>query len=87
MEAEQRYEILQRARLKTLFKRLVLFLLVGTLTYYTVALVYYTKTLYKVRRNYAVILEDLSGERRVIADVGWHWRLYFFLVSVNLSSG
>ncbi|PLX85849.1 MAG: SPFH domain-containing protein [Desulfuromonas sp.] len=78
MEAEQRYEILQRARLKTLFKRLLLVLLVGVLSYYTIAVVYYTKTIYKVRRNYAVILEDLSGERRVIDDIGWHARLPFF---------
>jgi regulator of protease activity HflC (stomatin/prohibitin superfamily) len=78
LEPEQRFRILQRARLKTFFKRGFLLLLCGTLLYYAVAVVYATKTIYKVRRNYAVILEDLSGERRVIKDVGWHGRLPFF---------
>jgi regulator of protease activity HflC (stomatin/prohibitin superfamily) len=74
----ERFRLLQRARLKTFFKRGFLLLLCGTLLYYAVALVYATKTIYKVRRNYAVILEDLSGERRVVKDVGWHGRLPFF---------
>jgi regulator of protease activity HflC (stomatin/prohibitin superfamily) len=78
VEPEQRFRLLQRARLKTLLKRGFLLLLGGILLYYAVALVYATKTIYKVRRNYAVILEDLSGERRVVAEVGWHARLPFF---------
>lgn len=78
MEAEQRFRLLQRARLKTLFRRGFLLFLAGTLLYYAVALVYATKTIYKVRRNYAVILEDLSGDRRVVQEVGWHTRLPFF---------
>lgn len=78
MESEQRFRLLQRARLKTFLKRGFLFLLFGTLVYYGVALVYATKTIYKVRRNYAVILEDLSGERRVVKEIGWHIRPPFF---------
>ncbi|ALC15535.1 serine protease [Desulfuromonas soudanensis] len=78
MEPEQRFRLLQRARLKKLFKRTLLLLLAGLLLYYCVALVYATKTIYKVRRNYAVILEDLSGDRRVVQEVGWHSRLPFF---------
>lgn len=78
MEPEQRFRLLQRSRIKTFLKRGFLFLLCGTLLYYAVAVVYATKTIYKVRRNYAVILEDLSGQRRVIKDVGWHMRLPFF---------
>ncbi len=78
MEPDQRFALLQRARLKTLFKRGFLLLLAGIVLYYAVALVYATKSIYKVRRNYAVILEDLSGERRVVAGVGWHARLPFF---------
>jgi regulator of protease activity HflC (stomatin/prohibitin superfamily) len=78
MESEQRFQLLQRARLKTLFKRGLLVIFAGAILYSLVAVVYYTKTLYKVRRNYAVILEDLSGERRVISEVGWHARLPFF---------
>jgi len=78
VENDQRYRLLQRARIRTLFKRTLLFFLLGVIVYNLVALVYATKTFYKVRRNYAVILEDLSGERRVITDVGWHLRLPFF---------
>lgn len=78
MEAEQRYRLLQRARINTFLKRSLLLLLAGLTLYYATALVYATKTIYKVRRNYAVILEDLGGERRVIQDVGWHSRLPFF---------
>lgn len=78
MEPEQRFRLLQRARIRNLFKRGGLLLLVGVMMYYGVALVYATKTIYKVRRNYAVILEDLSGERRVVSEVGWHTRLPFF---------
>ncbi len=59
-------------------RRGFLFLLCSVFLYYGVALVYATKTIYKVRRNYAVILEDLSGERRVVKKVGWHGRLPFF---------
>jgi regulator of protease activity HflC (stomatin/prohibitin superfamily) len=78
VEPDQRFRLLQRARLKTFFKRGLLLLLAGTGLYYTVAVFYATKTIYKVRRNYAVILEDLGGERRVVEQVGWHGRLPFF---------
>lgn len=78
MEPEQRFHLLQRARLRKYVKRILLLLLIGVVLYNLVALVYVTKTFYKVRRNYAVILEDLSGQRRVITEVGWHVRLPFF---------
>lgn len=78
MEPEQRFRLLQRARIKTFLRRAFLVFLAGTCVYYAVALVYATKTIYKVRRNYAVVLEDLRGERRVVADVGWHMRPPFF---------
>lgn len=78
MEADQRFRLLHRARMKALLKRGALTLLVGVMVYYGVALVYATKTIYKVRKNYAVVLEDLSGERRVVHSVGWHTRLPFF---------
>lgn len=78
MEPEQRFRLLQRARIKTLLRRTFLLFLAGTCVYYSVALIYATKTIYKVRRNYAVVLEDLRGERRVVADVGWHLRPPFF---------
>lgn len=78
MEPEQRYALLQRARIKTFLRRGVLVLVIGAFVYSLIALVYSTKTIYKVRRNYAVILEDLSGQRRVVSEVGWHARLPVF---------
>ena len=78
MESEQRFRLLQRARIKSFFKRAFMLLLAGALVYNAVALIYVSKTIYKVRRNYAVILEDLWGERRVVKKVGWHARLPFF---------
>ncbi len=78
VEPEQRFRLLQRARIKTFLRRVFSTLLVGGAIYYGVVLVYATKTIYKVRRNYAVIVETLSGERRVVEDVGWHGRLPFF---------
>jgi len=78
MEPEQRFRLLQRARIKAFLKRGMLMLLLGVMVYYGVALVYATKTIFKVRRNYAVVLEDLSGERRVVQEIGWHLRLPFF---------
>lgn len=78
MEPEVRYRLLQRARINALLKRGFLLLLTGVAVYYGIALIYATKTIYKVRQNYAVILEDLGGERRVVKDVGWHIRPPFF---------
>ncbi|MCF6179111.1 MAG: SPFH domain-containing protein, partial [Geopsychrobacter sp.] len=34
--------------------------------------------IYKVRRNYAIIVETLSGERIPVTEVGWHVRLPIF---------
>ncbi len=78
MESEQRYRLLQRARINTFFRRGFLVLLSGILLFYGTALIYATKIIYKVRQNYAVVLEDLSGNRRVVKDIGWHIRLPFF---------
>jgi hypothetical protein len=70
--------LLHRARLKDLLKKTVLVLTAIVLVYGCVAMVYATKTIYKIRKNYAVILETLSGERIAITDVGWHMRLPIF---------
>ncbi|OGR32836.1 MAG: serine protease [Desulfuromonadales bacterium GWD2_61_12] len=78
MEQEQHFRLLQRARLKALLRSTLWLAGIGITLYYGVAMVYATHTIFKVRRNYAVILEDLSGERRVVEAVGWHARLPFF---------
>jgi regulator of protease activity HflC (stomatin/prohibitin superfamily) len=74
----QKTSLLHRARLKNLLKNLILVLLSVVLLYGGVAMIYATKTIYKIRKNYAVILETLSGERIAITDVGWHVRLPIF---------
>ncbi len=59
--------------------RLILFIaLVGSALYGIVAAVYATKTIFKVKMNYAVVLEKLGGKRQAVTDVGWHARLPFF---------
>lgn len=78
MTQEVHSSLLHRARLKSLFKRIFVMLLIFVLCYGSIALVYATKTIYKVRYNYAIILETLSGERLAITEVGWHLRLPIF---------
>ncbi|MBI2353671.1 MAG: SPFH domain-containing protein [Deltaproteobacteria bacterium] len=70
--------LLHRARLKNLLKKAFLLLLAIVLAYGGVAMIYATKTIYKIRKNYAVILETLSGERTAVTEVGWHLRLPIF---------
>ena len=70
--------MLHRARLKNLLKKIILALLAVVLLYGGVALIYATRTIYKIRKNYAVILETLSGERIAVTEVGWHLRLPIF---------
>lgn len=78
MTQEVHSSLLHRARLKSLFKRIFVVLLIFVLCYGSIALVYATKTIYKVRYNYAFILETLYGERLAITEVGWHLRLPIF---------
>jgi regulator of protease activity HflC (stomatin/prohibitin superfamily) len=78
MKQELHANLLNRARLKNLLKKGFLLLLAIVLLYGSVAMVYATKTIYKIRKNYAVILETLSGERIAITEVGWHLRLPIF---------
>ncbi len=48
------------------------------LFYSMAAGVYSTQVIYKVKLNYAVILEQFGGKRQAITEVGWHYRLPFF---------
>lgn len=75
---QETHSLLQRARLKTLLKRALLGFLVLFLLYSCVALFYASRTIYKVRRNYAIIVETLSGQRTAVTEVGWHVRLPIF---------
>ena len=68
----------KRGPVKKLFKRLLVGSMMLGACYITTAMVYGTKTIYKVKTNYAVALEKFGGERKVIKDVGWHLRAPFF---------
>lgn len=78
MSQEIQSNLLHRARLKALFKRIFVLLFIFVLLYSGIAMIYASKTFYKVRQNYAFILETLSGEREAITRVGWHVRLPIF---------
>jgi len=68
----------KRGAVKKTGKKLLTALIAGGFLYLTVAGVYATKTIYKVKTNYAVVLENLGGKREIINDVGWHGRAPFF---------
>ena len=72
----QRY--LRRAVVKTFMRRLLAFIAIAGLLYGFVAMVYATKTIFKVKINYAVVLERLGGKREAVTEVGWHFRLPYF---------
>lgn len=69
---------LSRSTVKYFFRRLILLIVVVGLIYGFMAVVYKTKTIFKVKINYAVVLERLGGMREAVTDVGWHIRLPFF---------
>ncbi len=78
MPTEPSQKFLRRAFVKTLIRRLLGAAVLVGLVYGAVALVYASRTLYKVKLNYAVVLERLGGKREAVTEVGWHWRLPFF---------
>ncbi|MCG8566678.1 MAG: SPFH domain-containing protein, partial [Desulfobacterales bacterium] len=69
---------LQRARVMNYMRRTAIVLVGVALCYSLVALVYSTQVIYKVKLNYAVILEQFGGKRQAVTEVGWHFRLPFF---------
>ncbi len=70
--------IIERGMLKKIFSSLFLLTIYISAIYSIVALVYATKTIYKVKKNYAVVIERLGGNREAVTDIGWHARLPFF---------
>ena len=70
--------VFQRAFVIRIGRILVLGTLVLTMIYAIVAAIYATKTIYKVKMNYAVVLERLGGKRQAVTEVGWHVRLPLF---------
>ncbi|MCF8088409.1 MAG: SPFH domain-containing protein [Desulfotignum sp.] len=69
---------LQRARVITMTRRTAFILVIIAVCYSLAAVVYSTQVIYKVKLNYAVILEQFGGKRQAVTDVGWHYRLPFF---------
>ena len=78
MKEQQSQIFLQRARFFTMMRRLAFLLVSLTLIYSLAAVVYSTQVIYKVKFNYAIILEQFGGKREAVTDVGWHFRLPFF---------
>ncbi len=71
-------QFLRRSFIKTVLRRLLAAISLVGLVYGLIAGVYATKTIFKVKMNYAVVLERLGGVRQAVTDVGWHARLPFF---------
>ncbi len=78
MAEKKAVKLFQRAFVFRFGKIIVLALVLGTAIYGIVAAVYATKTIFKVKMNYAVVLEKLGGKRQAVTDIGWHVRLPFF---------
>lgn len=68
----------KRAGVKTLLRRVLALIAIAGMVYGFAAVVYATKTIYKVKVNYAVVLERLGGIREAVTQVGWHFRLPYF---------
>jgi regulator of protease activity HflC (stomatin/prohibitin superfamily) len=69
---------LQRGFLLKILRHIVVALLALGFAYSLIAGIYATKTIFKVKENYAVVLEKLGGKREAVTDIGWHVRLPFF---------
>jgi regulator of protease activity HflC (stomatin/prohibitin superfamily) len=78
MAGEHSKKFFNRAFVKTVLRRtFALVTLVGFI-YGLTAVVYATRTIFKVKMNYAVVLERFGGEREAVTNVGWHVRLPYF---------
>lgn len=75
-QSSQRF--LQRAFVKKILRRILALATVVGLSYGLVAMIYATRTIFKVKKNYAVVLERFGGKREAVTEVGWHLRLPYF---------
>ncbi len=71
-------KFLNRAFVKTVLRRTFAMVALAGLIYGLVAVVYATRTIFKVKMNYAVVLERFGGEREAVTAMGWHVRLPYF---------
>ncbi len=78
MKDQSSQVFMQRAKVMTMVRRITFVCILITLFYSMSAIVYSTQVIYKVKLNYAVILEQFGGTRQAVTKVGWHYRLPFF---------
>jgi len=71
-------KFLNRAFVKTVLRRTFALVTLVGLIYGLTAIVYATRTIFKVKMNYAVVLERFGGQREAVTAVGWHVRLPYF---------
>ena len=71
-------KFLKRAFVKTVLRRTFALVTLVGLIYGFTAVVYATRTIFKVKMNYAVVLERFGGKRGAVTKVGWHVRLPYF---------
>jgi regulator of protease activity HflC (stomatin/prohibitin superfamily) len=71
-------KFLNRAFVKTALRRTFSLVALVGLIYGLTAVVYATRTIFKVKMNYAVVLERFGGQREAVTAVGWHVRLPYF---------
>lgn len=67
-----------RAFVKTVLRRILALATVIIIVYSLIATIYATQIIFKVKKNYAVVLEKFGGNREAVTDVGWHMRLPYF---------
>lgn len=78
MTDEPSRKIFRRGFVKMMLRRILAVLVVAGIVYGLVAMIYATRTIFKVKMNYAVVLERFGGKREAVTDVGWHVRLPYF---------
>jgi len=71
-------KFLKRAFVKTVLRRTFALVTLVGLIYGFTAVVYATRTIFKVKMNYAVVLERFGGRREAVTRIGWHVRLPYF---------
>ncbi len=71
-------KFLKRAFVKTVLRRTFALVTLVGLIYGLTAVVYATRTIFKVKMNYAVVLERFGGQREAVTKIGWHVRLPYF---------
>lgn len=72
------WSIVQRAFVFRMWRLVMLSILVIVIVYGLIAGLYATRTIFKVKMNYAVVLEMLGGNRMAVTEIGWHMRLPLF---------